>query len=94
MTVQLDTTSHAQESQGLDRQGVGLPAAQTWRLLPTLTTGRGLDAMLRTADRTCGRLPCALPGPSPAWSISRYRLSAASLVSWLEMCVPDPRLSA
>ena len=41
----------------------GLPAVQKWKLLHTLTTGKDLDAMLRTDARTCGRLPCALLVP-------------------------------
>ena len=51
--------------------------------------------MLRTGVRTCGRLTCALPGPSLVWSTSRYWLSPASVLGfWLEGLVPDPRLPA
>ena len=73
---------------------LGLPAVQTWRRLPTLTTGRGLAVMLRTGARTCGRLTCALPVPSLVWSTSRCWLTPACVGVLAEGCVPDPHLPA
>ena len=78
----------------------GLPAVQTRRLLPTLTIGRDLDAMLRTDARPCGCLPCALLGPPwrgvhpgicCSWQLLHNRWKVrVCLVD--PACLPGPRI--